>query len=227
MPAKTPRELGYRMPAEWHPHAATWLSWPRPDGISFPDRYARMLPTLAEMVRTLAAHEPVHINVRNDEVESIARRTVGEHAGTSSTIAFPSYEPWCRDHGPIFVVRNAETAIVDWRYNAWGGKYPPYDDDDAVPQRVAELLGLPLFSPGHRHGGRFHRRQRRGLAPHDHVLPAEPQPQSRASTSSKSSSISAITSASPTSSGSATASRAMIPTATSTTSPDLSTRIPS
>src|SRR5208282_3707431 len=57
--------------------------------------------------------------------------------------------PWCRDHGPIFVVRNAkETAIVDWGYNAWGNKYPPYDDDDAVPQRVAELLGLPLFSPG-------------------------------------------------------------------------------
>ncbi len=148
MSAKTPRELGYRMPAEWHPHAATWLSWPRPNGISFPDRYDEMLPTLAEMVRTLAPHEPVHINVRNDEVESIARRAVGERAENVFYHRIPSYEPWCRDHGPIFVVRNAETAIVDWRFNAWGGKYPPYDDDDAVPQRVAELLGLPLFSPG-------------------------------------------------------------------------------
>jgi agmatine deiminase len=60
----------------------------------------------------------------------------------------PSYEPWCRDHGPIFVKRDGELAIVDWGYNAWGGKYPPYDEDDAVPQRVAELLGLPVFGPG-------------------------------------------------------------------------------
>src|SRR5271170_2334359 len=148
MPAKTPRELGYHMPAEWHPHAATWLSWPRPDGISFPDRYQEVLPTLGEMVRTIAAHEPVHINVRNDEVEAIAGRTVGEREKNVSYHRIPSYEPWCRDHGPIFVKHSHDLAVVDWGYNAWGGKYPPYDDDDAVPQRVAELLGLPVFSPG-------------------------------------------------------------------------------
>ncbi|MDB6059348.1 MAG: agmatine deiminase, partial [Verrucomicrobiales bacterium] len=65
---------------------------------------------------------------------------------------FPAYEPWCRDHGPIFLVRETnglhERAIVDWGYNAWGGKYPPFDLDDAVPQHVAKLRGLPLFSPG-------------------------------------------------------------------------------
>lgn len=65
---------------------------------------------------------------------------------------FPAYEPWCRDHGPIFVVREREgrreRAVVDWDYNAWGGKYPPFDLDDAVPQHVAKLRGLPLFSPG-------------------------------------------------------------------------------
>ena len=147
MPGKTPRELGYRMPAEWEPHAATWLSWPRPDGISFPNRYEEVLPTLGEMVRTLAAHELVNINTRNDDVEQIARRTIGEVVNVSYH-RIPSYEPWCRDHGPIFVKRDHELAVVDWGYNAWGGKYPPYDDDDAVPQRIAELLGLPLFSPG-------------------------------------------------------------------------------
>jgi agmatine deiminase len=143
----TPRALGYRMPAEWHPHAATWLSWPRPDGISFPGRYDEVLPTLGEMVRTLARHERVEINVRNDEVEAIARKTIGK----TRNVFFhriPSYEPWCRDHGPIFVKRRKKLAVVDWGYNAWGGKYPPYDDDDAVPQRIAELLGLPLFQPG-------------------------------------------------------------------------------
>ena len=143
----TPRELGYRMPAEWHPHAATWLSWPRPDGISFPDRYEEVLPTLGEMVRALAPHERVEINVRNAEVEAIAQRTVGDCPNVAYH-RIPSYEPWCRDHGPIFVKRDRELAIVDWGYNAWGGKYPPYDEDDAVPQRVAELLGLPVFSPG-------------------------------------------------------------------------------
>jgi agmatine deiminase len=154
MPGQTPRQLGYRMPAEWQPHAATWLSWPRPDGISFPGRYEDVLPTLGELVRTLAPHEQVKINVRNDEIESIARRTVGN----TPNVAYhriPTYEPWCRDHGPIFVLRKSKIqnpksklAVVDWIYNAWGGKYPPFDDDDLVPQRVAELLGLPLFTPG-------------------------------------------------------------------------------
>jgi len=147
MPATTPRELGYRMPAEWHPHAATWLSWPRPDGVSFPDRYHEMLPTLGDMVRTLALHEHVNINVRNEEVEAIARQTIGDVPNVSYH-HIPSYEPWCRDHGPIFVKHNHDLAVVDWGYNAWGGKYPPYDDDDAVPQRVAEVLRLPVFSPG-------------------------------------------------------------------------------
>ena len=147
MPAKTPRELGYRMPAEWHPHAATWLSWPRPDGISFPDRHEEVLPTLGEMVRALAPHERVDINVRNGEVETIARRTIGDVPNVFYH-RIPSYEPWCRDHGPVFVRRDRELAVVDWGYNAWGDKYPPYDDDDAVPQRIAKLLQLPLFSPG-------------------------------------------------------------------------------
>jgi agmatine deiminase len=147
MPEKTPRELGYRMPAEWHPHAATWLSWPRPDGISFPDRYEEILPTLGELVRAIAPHERVDVNVRNDEVESIARRTVGKTPNVFYH-RIPSYEPWCRDHGPIFVARANQLAIVDWRYNAYGNKYPLHDDDDAVPQRVAQLLGLPVFEPG-------------------------------------------------------------------------------
>ena len=65
---------------------------------------------------------------------------------------FPAYEPWCRDHGPIFLTRENKgahvRAIVEWGYNAWGGKYPPFDLDDAIPQHVAKMRGLPLFSPG-------------------------------------------------------------------------------
>ena len=61
----------------------------------------------------------------------------------------PTNEPWCRDHGPIFLTREKEprVAVVDWDHNAWGGKYPPYDLDDVVPTRVAEILGLPVYYP--------------------------------------------------------------------------------
>jgi agmatine deiminase len=99
------------------------------------------------MVRALAPHERVEINVRNDQIEAIARKTIGGIANVRYH-RIPSYEPWCRDHGPIFVTRGRELAVVDWGYNAWGGKYPPFDDDDVVPQRIAEELGLPVFSPG-------------------------------------------------------------------------------
>lgn len=155
MKKPTPRELGYRMPAEWEPHAGTWLTWPRPDGISFPDKYDSVPTVYAELIRHLVEVEEVHINVWNAEMEQWVRELLTRHQTPLDRVwfhHFPSYEPWCRDHGPIFLVRDGngarERAIVDWDYNAWGGKYPPFDLDDAVPRHVAQLRGLPLFSPG-------------------------------------------------------------------------------
>ncbi len=152
---KTPAKLGYRMPAEWEPHAATWLTWPRPAGISFPGRYEVVPPIYAELIRHLVAVEEVHINVWDADMKARVRQTLNELNTPLARVhfhMFPAYEPWCRDHGPIFVSREYqgqhERAVVDWAYNAWGGKYPPYDLDDAVPERVAEFLGLPLFRPG-------------------------------------------------------------------------------
>lgn len=150
----SPTSLGFRMPAEWEPHVATWLTWPRPDGISFPDRYDDVPPVLSRLVRELAAVEEVHINVWDAEREAWVKGLLAQHGTSLRGVHFhhfPSYEPWCRDHGPIFLVRDAagrrERAIVDWGYNAWGGKYPPYDLDDAIPQHVAQWRGLPLFCP--------------------------------------------------------------------------------
>lgn len=152
---RNPTQLGYRMPAEWERHAGTWFSWPRRDGISFPDRYDTVPPVYAELIRHLVAVEDVNINVWNREMEETVRAVLQEHHVPTERVffhPFPAYEPWCRDHGPIFLVRTREgvreRAIIDWGYNAWGGKYPPFDLDDAVPQRVAELRRLPLFSPG-------------------------------------------------------------------------------
>jgi agmatine deiminase len=150
MDAKTPAELGYRMPAEWEPHSATWLSWPRREGISFPGSFDRVLPTLRAMVAALIESEQVCVNVCNGAHEAEARAAL--HDVDLARVAFhriPTNEPWCRDHGPIFLTRDVDPklAVVDWDYNAWGGKYPPCDLDEVAPTRVAETLDLPVFYP--------------------------------------------------------------------------------
>ena len=146
----TPAQLGYRMPAEWEPHAGTWLTWPRREGISFPDLYDRILPVLAAMVRALAEDEGVFINVWDAAMETEVRTVLSEHDALNDRVEFhhhPAYEPWCRDHGPVFIVNDSERAVVNWGYNAWGEKYPPYDLDNAIPERIATARALPCFTP--------------------------------------------------------------------------------
>ena len=148
------------MPAEWELHAATWLSWPRREGISFPESFDRVLPALRAMVEALIESEQVCINVCNGAHEAEARELLrGLPMERITFYRVPTDEPWCRDHGPIFVtrdreaksttgrIRRGELAVVDWDYNAWGNKYPPFDLDEVVPTRVAEILRLPVFYP--------------------------------------------------------------------------------
>ena len=147
---KPPVSLGYRMPAEWEQHAATWLSWPRREGISFPGAFDRVLPTLRRMVAALLASEAVCINVCNRAHEAEALDVLAGLPRDRLTFHhIPTNEPWCRDHGPIFLTRaeDPRLAIVDWDYNAWGGKYPPCDLDDVVPTRIGEILNVPVFYP--------------------------------------------------------------------------------
>ena len=158
--SETPATLGYRMPAEWEPHTATWLSWPRRDGISFPESFDRVLPALRAMVAVLIESEQVCINVCNDAHEKEARSVLsGLPMERITFYPVPTNEPWCRDHGPIFLtrdrdpksdtgqIRRGELSIVDWDYNAWGNKYPPFDLDEVVPTRLGEILHLPVFYP--------------------------------------------------------------------------------
>lgn len=148
---ETPAGLGYRMPAEWEPHAATWLSWPQRETISFPGSLDRVLPTLRTMVEALTGSEQVCINVCNGAHEAEARAVLEGLCMERITFHFvPTNEPWCRDHGPVFLTRPEEPrlALVDWDYNAWGGKYPPFELDDVVPTRIAEILQVPVFYPG-------------------------------------------------------------------------------
>src|SRR3954463_14387755 len=105
---KTPAALGYSFPAEWHPHTATWFSWPRPEGISFPDKYQTVPENLARIIREIVPREQVHINVPNGNWESIVRRDLAENGCPVRNVLFhhiKTNENWCRDHGPCFLVK--------------------------------------------------------------------------------------------------------------------------
>ena len=102
------------------------------------------------MVEALIESEQVWINICDDAHEAEARQVLrGLPTERISFHMIPTNEPWCRDHGPIFLTRDLDPklAIVDWDYNAWGNKYPPFELDEIVPARVAEILKLPIFYP--------------------------------------------------------------------------------
>ena len=140
---------GYRMPAEWEPHAATWLSWPH-NIESWPGRFDTVEPAFAKFVRALAASETVHINVNSADSEARAKKFLSA-AGATGEIQFHQIrtdDAWCRDHGAIFLRREAADdrpplLATDWRYNAWGGKYP-HAADDAVAEQMAARLQVPV-----------------------------------------------------------------------------------
>src|SRR4026209_1755017 len=151
----TPSSLGFRMPPEWAPHRGTWLSWPHKEA-SWPGKFEPVPGIFAQMVRVVAEHEEVHISVAGPDMEADVR-TLLERAGCPMQRVFfhrhPTDDAWCRDHGPIFVQRPgaagaAEQLILDWGYNAWGGKYPPFALADAIPTRIAQELGVPVVAPG-------------------------------------------------------------------------------
>jgi agmatine deiminase len=147
-----PAALGYRLPAEWSPHEATWLSWPH-NRDSWPGVFAGVEPAMVEFVRALAECEPVYINVLDAEHERHVRRLVEAAAPRERLrfFRFPTNDAWARDHGAIFVTRagGQPRLAVDFDYNAWGGKYPPFDLDRQVGRLMAEALGVPCFAqPG-------------------------------------------------------------------------------
>ena len=145
--AISPAALGYRLPAEWEPHAATWLSWPHKQE-SWPGNFSPIPAVWQKLATTLARFEPVRI-LASGAALGQARAMVG---GVPNVMLHdvPTDDAWLRDSGPMFLVAppGAPPALVDWGYNAWGGKYPPFELDDAIPARVAAITGRKCFSPG-------------------------------------------------------------------------------
>ena len=143
-----PASLGYRLPAEWEPHAATWLAWPhKPE--TWPGKFEPIPAVWAALVRTLAEFEPVNICAGGEAVMAQARSLVGDLPNVTLH-DIPTDDVWARDHGGMFLAApvGQPPALVDWEYNAWGGKYPPFDLDNAVPAHMARLTGRRRFTPG-------------------------------------------------------------------------------
>jgi agmatine deiminase len=148
--AATPVSRGYRLPAEWAPHEATWLSWPH-NRDSWPGVFAGVDPAMVEFVRALGECESVYINVLDADHERHVARLLARAVAPDRLrlYRFPTNDAWARDHGAIFVTNPKSTEprlAVDFDYNAWGGKYPPYDLDREIGRRMAEALGVPRWA---------------------------------------------------------------------------------
>jgi agmatine deiminase len=144
----TPR--GFRMPAEFEPHQATWLAWPH-EKSDWPGRFEPIPWLYGEIVRHLARVERVFIIVKSADAERGVRRILREcHADLDAVEFFhsPTNRSWTRDYGPLFVDNTrGEKAISHWRFNGWA-KYDNYQLDAKLPRKVATALGLPMFEAG-------------------------------------------------------------------------------
>ncbi len=172
----TPAELGYRMPAEWHRHSATWLSWPK-DPETWPNRVPQVEEIFLQMMAALAANEIVNLLVDDEEVEASVRgRCAFPGAENIRYHRIPTVDSWIRDYGPNFLLADKASdtlkfvdespkktlaeandklkfighplAYNDWIFNAWGNKYEELKRDDSIPARLESLLKVPRFEPG-------------------------------------------------------------------------------
>jgi len=168
----TPAELGYRMPAEWHRHAATWLTWPK-DPETWPGRVPQVEEIFLQMMGALAPNEIVNLLVDDAETEA-AVRARSSFPGVQN-IRFhqiPTVDSWIRDYGPNFLLSDKLQLVADprkgtltnendklkfigqllayndWIFNAWGNKYQELKQDDSIPARLESLLKVPRFEPG-------------------------------------------------------------------------------
>jgi agmatine deiminase len=148
----TPRALGYRMPAEWEPHAATWLAWPH-EPSDWPGKFAAVPWVFAEIARHLQDAERIRLIVRG-AAERASAASVLKRSGVSlrrvEFLTAATNRSWTRDSLPIGIVRgrgsSRKLAAVKWRFNGWA-RYPNYRADDAAGYRIAKHLGVPTFSP--------------------------------------------------------------------------------
>lgn len=151
---RTPKEEGYRMPPEWDTHSGTQLHWPE-NVETWPGEWLQRVERLyLEIIGNLKKYEPVFLFVNSEERKQYVLKHLQSNGLDDINIYFQvekTNDVWARDCGPVFVKRDGENpgfAITNWGYNAWGGKYPPFDDDDAIPGYFAQKFGIRKYDPG-------------------------------------------------------------------------------
>jgi agmatine deiminase len=148
----------FRMPAEWEPHTATYLTWPH-NRETWPGKFEVIPAAYAELVAAIARFEPVRLIVAHDGAAEEARKLIAAAAGDASVAARVDFvciatnDSWIRDYGPIFLNRRGGAAdpdaqiALDWHFNSWGKKYGPYELDDAVPRQLGRHFGFEVIEP--------------------------------------------------------------------------------
>ena len=149
--AKTCRELGFTMPAEWEKHDAIWLAWPY-DLTTFPDRVERVEATYVQIIKEIHTSEHVNLFVTGERMKQRATKLLkkaGVDLGKVSFFVFNYADVWFRDYGPIFV-RNQrhELAMLHWNFNSWGEKYETLLKDKQIPEVINQKMSLQCFEPG-------------------------------------------------------------------------------
>jgi agmatine deiminase len=147
-----PKQQGFTFPAEWHQHKATWLSWPHKEE-SWPGKLPTIYPKYCEFIKVLTEGELVRINVKDELMAAFAKQQlmlIDTDLTKVEFFEFGTNDAWCRDHGPAFLINptTKQKVIVDWGYNAWGDKYPPFDLDDVIPTKIGKHYGIDVFHPG-------------------------------------------------------------------------------
>jgi agmatine deiminase len=146
--------LKYKMPPEWTKHQRTFIQWPVKDSMCWPENYQEVCLGYANVAKAITEFEPVTMIVNPDN-----KQEAEEACGPSvDIIEFEHSDAWFRDNGPTFIVNeNEEIAGINWKFNAWGGKYAPWDLDDAVAPKLLKYLGIPKFdAPIVMEGGSIH-----------------------------------------------------------------------
>ncbi len=150
--ADTPATLGYRMPAEWEGHDGVWLSWPH-DPATFPNRIERVESTYVEIIEALSGSEHINLLVKDETMQARVLQLLSDNPIDSTAVTFHLYDyrdVWFRDYGPIFIIDSVRNrlAMVNWIFNAWGGKYKGLEQDTDIPDFMNKKMRIPCFAPG-------------------------------------------------------------------------------
>lgn len=161
----SPADLGYRMPAEWEPHEATWIAWPHQRD-DWPGKFSPIPWVYTEIVRNLSRHEDVNIFIRSAGMKRRVSDQLEMAGANLKRVRFfkaATDRAWLRDSGPTFLIRepdgenvNPPVCLIDWKFNAWA-KYDNWKRDNLLPRKIAMWLELPRWTPRFERNGRKRR----------------------------------------------------------------------